>query len=194
MRFLKNIKNLINIIRHREPAWQAWRSRKSWIASSGFAILAMTITVTACMDMVPYRYRQAKEVAKTGYYGMRSDRWQQFEDSYMAAKHTCCGPDMINDDIRELQLYCTAALGGHKASQVEVGRIYLNEPQVTIKGTAIPLDRALAYAYFTKASENGYDFALAMKQDLEKKLSKEDIDRGTVIAGDFPNIPCAITR
>jgi TPR repeat protein len=157
-------------------------------------LVISTLTLTSCVDLWPHRYREAKEMAKTGYYGMRSDKWQEFEDSYEAAQHTCCGPDMINDDIRELQLYCTAALGGHKASMIEVGRIYLHDPKMTIKGTAIPYDKTVAYAYFTKAAENGYDYAASMKGDLEKKLTKDEFERGNAMVQDFPNIPCAITR
>ena len=174
MRFLKNTKNLISFC----------------------AFGVVIFSLTSCVDTIPHRYRQGKELAKGQYYGFRANRYDDLEDSYIAAQSSCCGPDKLNDDVRALNLYCKAAQYGHKASLLEVGRIYSHQTSaVNGKGTVIPYDSAMAYAYFSlAAADGGYDYAASMKQDIEKKLTKEQLERANSLIAQFPNIPCELTR
>lgn len=158
------------------------------------SIILLSI-LTACVDTVPHRLRQGKELVNAKYYGFRADRWQELESSYLGAQAICCGPDKLNDDVRALELYCKAAVDGHKASQIEIGRLYSHETTAIVgKGTTIPYDRALAYAYFDLASQDGYTYADAMKVGLGSKLTPVEKARAEQLVKDFPDIPCAITR
>jgi len=165
-----------------------------YILSLLLIVLTCGMSLTAC-DRVPALIRKSEQFGKSTYYGFRSDKWQEIEASYLGAKAACCGPDKPNDDVRALQLYCVSAKYGHKASMVEIGRIYSHqENAVFAPATAIPLDYPLAHAYFTLSEKDGYEFAQAMRMDIEKKLSEDELERSKRLVVDFPNIPCEITR
>ncbi len=174
--------------------WQNIKNYRSNFRSLLFIVLCCT--VTACIDDIPKRLKQGENLARDRYYGFRSDKWSEVEASYLAGKAACCGNDKLNDDdVRALNLYCKSAKYGHKASMVEIGQIYMHNPQsISGPGTPIPYDRTLAYTYFSKAAENGYDYAASMKNDLGKKLSKEELTRATALEAEFPEIACQYTR
>lgn len=167
---------------------------KKYIISLLLIVLTCSLALTAC-DRVPALIRKSEQFGKSTYYGFRSDKWQEIEASYLGAQAACCGPDKPNDDVRALQLYCVAAKFGHKASMVEIGRIYSHQKNaVFAPATAIPLDYPLAHAYFTLSEKDGYEYAKAMRTEIEEKLSEKELARSKRLVADFPNIPCEITR
>lgn len=151
------------------------------------------LALTSCMDKVPGLIRKGENLADKQYYGYRADKWQEIEDSYQAAQANCCGKDTSKNDMRALELYCRSAKLGHKASQIEVARLYNHTAGAGPK-TAIPFDRTLAHAYYSLAAEGGYEFAAALRSELDAKLTPEEHDRSRQLVTDFPNIPCELTR
>ena len=165
-----------------------------WKNSRSFNIFFICMLFSACtIDKIPETIRESKELAKTQYYGFRADKWQKIEDSYLAGQANCCGPDKRNSDVRALNFYCEAALLDHKASQIEVGRLYMHEAGAGPK-TAVPFDRTLAHAYYTLAAQGGYEFAAAIASELGKKLTPDELARSNQLVTDYPNIPCNITE
>lgn len=170
---------------------QFWKNSKNLINLS--LICGLCILTAACVDLIAPSMRKGEQLAKTQYYGLKSDYWQQIEDAYMAGQANCCGADKINDDIKALNYYCEAAKLGHKASQIEIARLYTHQAGAGPK-TAIPFDRTLAHAYYSLAAQGGYEFAASLKNDLTEKLSKEELARSAQLVVDYPNIPCEITK
>ncbi len=153
--------------------------------------IAISLFVTAC-DKFPQFLRRSENEVKKEYYEWEADD-EDVEAMYLAAKANCCGEDKFSDnDIKSLNMFCKAAKNGHKASMVEVGKLYLNEN--TIEGTVIPYDPALAFTYFSIAEQNGHDYAEYHREKLLMMLSDEEFARATRLVDSFPVVPCEITR
>jgi TPR repeat protein len=169
---------------------QFWKNSKGLI--SLILIAGSALTLVACDKLAPAA-RKVEQIGKSEYYGFRADKWSEIEDAYLGAQSYCCGPDTMKDDVRALELYCKAAQYGHKASMIEIARMYIHEGVAGV-GTAIPYDQVLSYAYFTKAGEGGYAYGAAMRDSLGRKLTPEELEKAKQLVAEYPNIPCALTR
>ncbi len=167
--------------------------RNSSVQISLLIIAALCAPLLASCDKLAPAARKVEQVGKSQYWGYRSDKWEEIDSSYLAAQSYCCGVDTVKDDIRALELFCRAAQSGHKASQIEVARFYTHEAGAG-KSTAIPFDRALAYAYYSKAGQDGYEYGAAMRDQLRSKLSTVELERASRLVDAFPDIPCAVIR
>ena|GEM_PF-3556633 len=154
-------------------------------------ILASVFFVAAC-DKFPQLLRRSENEAKKHYYEWEADD-QDVEAMYMAAKANCCGEDKFSDnDVKALNMFCKAAQNGHKASMLEVGKLYLNER--TIEATVIPYDPALAFTYFSMSEQAGHEHAEYYREKLLNELNEEEFARATRLIDSFPVVPCEITR
>ncbi len=164
-----------------------------WKNSKNFNILFVCLLLTACVDKLPGTIRKAEELTRTQVYGYRADEWKQIEDYYLAGQANCCGPDKRNDDVKALNNYCEAAMLGHKASQIEIGRLYMHEAGAG-PSTTVPFDKATAHAYYNLAAQGGYTYAAVMADGLAPKLTADELARSKQLVAEFPAIPCKITR
>lgn len=193
MQFWKNLKNVET---NKFNEMKEINENKKILISliSTISLISIIIVISACDRLAPAA-RKVEQVGRQEYFGFRSDKWQEIEDSYLGAQAACCGRDTMKNDVRALELYCRAAQYGHKASMIEIGRMYIHDLNATAGNSSpIPYDKTLAYAYFAKGGEGGYEYGATMKANLEKKLSAEELERAKALIAAFPNIPCAITK
>lgn len=156
-----------------------------------YSLLLAVFFLTSC-DKFPEFLRRSENQVKKEYYEWEADD-EDVEAMYLAAKHSCCGEDNFSDsDVEALNLFCKAAKNGHKASMVEIGRLYLNE--TTIDGTIIPYDRAIAFTFFSIAEQNGYDKAQYHRERVLEEMNDTDFARATRLVESFPVVPCEIIR
>ena len=117
---------------------------------------------------------------------------EDIEAAFKAAKASCCGDETLNDDIKSLNLFCQAAKNGHKASMVEVGKMFLNRN--VSRATIIPHDRSLAFTYFSIAEQNGYEHAEYLRKQVLEEMDDSEFERATRLIASWPVVPCKITR
>ncbi len=163
------------------------------LLSLSVGLIISSLLLAGCMDKVPGLIDRVDNDVHAHYYDHQSNKYEDIENSYSAAQSYCCGPNKKNDDVKALELYCRAAMAGHRASMIEIGRLYSHEVTAGPQ-SPIPYDRSLAYAYFSKAAENGYQYADIMKDNLDQSLTADEKVRAQKYVAEFPNIPCAISR
>ena len=117
---------------------------------------------------------------------------EDIEAMYKAANASCCGDETLNDEIKSLNLFCKAAKYGHKASMVELGHKFQNDN--TERGTIIPLDKSLAFTFYSIAEQNGSDEAEYYRSQLLEEMDDREFAKATILIDSFPVVPCEITR
>lgn len=150
----------------------------------------LLLTLTSC-DRWPKTLRRTENEALKYYWETEADN-NDVEAAYLAAKTHCCGPDTFKNDIEALNLFCTAAKEGHRASMFEIGKMYGDFSAE--KFTAIPQDNALAFTFLSMAEQNGFEHASSYRKEILNEISDEDFLRATKLIENYPNIPCEITR
>jgi TPR repeat protein len=155
-------------------------------------ILTLSL-ITASCDKVPAMiYETGHQVQRVGWdlKGQNGD----IEAQHDAAKLNCCGQRPLRDDVHALNLYCEAASDAHPQSQLAVGKMYEHAFENMSDGTIIPLDRGLAYVYYSRAADLGNKEAAGRKASLFQNMSVEEFKRGQELKLEYPDIPCKITR
>ncbi|HCR85148.1 MAG TPA: hypothetical protein DIV86_00565 [Alphaproteobacteria bacterium] len=152
--------------------------------------LTLALVLSAC-DKFPGFLRKVENEGKKFYWETEVDK-QDVEAAYKAAKTHCCGKDTMKDDVAALNLFCTAAKEGHKASMFEVGKFYGGYRKN--KGTIIPRDNAIAFTFFSVAERGGFEHAVSYRKEILNEISDSDFTRSTKLIDSFPVVPCEITR
>jgi TPR repeat protein len=155
-------------------------------------ILSLALITTSC-DKVPEMLNETSHQVQRAAWDLKGLDGDT-EAQYDAAKLNCCGKRPLRDDVHALNLYCEAASDAHPESLLEVGKLYEHAHENMSKGTIIPLDRGLAYAYYSRAATSGNKEAAGRKSKLFQDMSVEEFKRGQQLKADISNAPCKITR
>jgi TPR repeat protein len=157
-----------------------------------FIALISLAVLSSCVDKWPGMVREAGRQGERVVYGAMANE-NDVEAQYKYAELSCCGGDRpLRDSVRALNSFCEAAKNGQFDAMVMVGNLYSH--RIYHKGSAIPMDKALAYTYYAKADELGNPDAAALKREMFNHMTDDDFARATIYQQNFDRAPCEITR
>ena len=114
------------------------------------------------------------------------------EAQYNLGKLYCCGERPEFDNVEALKWWCMAAKSGQRDAMFEVGKLY--ETSNEYKGSIIPKDNVMAYAYYTLSHQNGNEDGRKPASKIKSALSKEDLKNAEYMLERWPVIGCEISR
>jgi Sel1 repeat len=124
--------------------------------------------------------------------------WEQLandgdaEAMYKLGEMYCCGERPDYDDSKALHWYCRSAKRKQADSMLAVGKLY--EHYMYTKGSVVPKDDILAYAYYSLSVEHGNMSAKEHKARLAGRLDKEQRAESDILKKRFPHLYCENPR
>lgn len=153
--------------------------------------ILLILPLSACLEPVYDSARYAK--AATERQGWKElARRGDIAAQYKVGTLYCCGERPMRDEVEALIWWCRAAKQNQRDALLEVGKIYADE--YNLKGSPVPVDKALAHSYYTLAEEHGNEAATSYREALGATLTEVQWQRTRQFLQEWPNIPCELER
>lgn len=154
-------------------------------------VITSLLLVSGCIPALYNTAEHSKRFAEIKYWKSKATKGD-VEAQYKVASLYCCGERPYYDNIKALHWYCKAAKNGQRDAQFEVAQHYENSPN--FKGSIVPKDEALAYAFYSIAEDNHHPDAGEYREKLGLYMTEEDRKEGEHLASRYPRIWCENPR
>ena len=149
------------------------------------------LLLSGCMEIMFDSARLTKKKAEIQTWLYLAEDGD-IEAQYKVGSLYCCGERPYYNNIEALKWWCSAAKAGQRDAQFEIGKIY--EDNTDYKGSIVPVDLVLSYAYYSMASGNNHKESPEYLRRVESKLSAEQIAEAQTLIKRFPRIWCENPR
>lgn len=149
------------------------------------------IACTGCFaptgNILPYH---ADEVKRMKLLGMADV--QDKESQYKLAMTYCCEKQETRDYTVASRWFCRAAFDEHVPSQMMIANMYRTDPPEPLESVKLPGNDIIAYSWYSIAARGGDAEAMHNKHELEKRLTRPQMQAARLYIAKFPEMPCII--